>query len=375
MTTGPVAVPSAALIDDHLVGLVDSTLADYLVRRRRDIEAVHPVVNEAAGALAEFVLRGGKRIRPSFAWWGWRGAGGDQHGELARAALTAVSALELVQANALIHDDLMDASDTRRGRPTVHISFADRHRVEGWLGPAERFGASAAILLGDLAIAWADDMFASAFDTTGLAEEVRRRARPVWDAMRTEVIGGQYLDAWCQATGDDSEDDALRVSRFKTAAYTVERPLQLGAALAGAGPELVAAYRRFGADLGVAFQLRDDLLGVFGDPAVTGKPAGDDLREGKRTLLMAVGMATARQRGDQAALRTLIEALGNPELDDEGVERAREVLRDLGAPHELEQRIERLTESALAALATVELAEPAATRLPQLADAATRRRS
>ncbi|MBO0851906.1 MAG: polyprenyl synthetase family protein [Pseudonocardia sp.] len=363
MDSGPIEP-----IDENLVERVDAALAGYLTHRRELTEAIHPVVDEAAGALERFV-RGGKRVRPTFAWWGWRGAGGDPGGEKAEAVLVAISALELVQANALIHDDLIDASATRRGRPTVHVDFARRHRERGWLGSARRFGSAAAILLGDLALAWADDML----EASGVAEPALRRARPVWASMRTEMLGGQFLDVWSQATGEGSAEIALRVNRFKTAAYTVERPLELGAALAGADPALVAAYRRFGSDLGVAFQLRDDLLGVLGDPAVTGKPAGDDLREGKRTLLMALAAQAAHRRDDRSASATLERAMGDPDLDDAGVARVREVLAELGTPGQLERRIERLTESALGALENVELAPPADIRLPELALAATRR--
>jgi geranylgeranyl diphosphate synthase type I len=361
MDTGP--------IDENLVERVDTALAGYLAGRREQTEAIHPVVDDVAGVLERFV-HGGKRIRPTFAWWGWRGAGGEPGGDRAEAVLVAVSALELVQANALIHDDLMDASATRRGRPTVHVDFADRHRAHGWLGPAERFGSAAAILLGDLALAWADDML----EASGVPEVALRRARPVWASMRTEMIGGQFMDVWSQATGDGSAETALRVNRYKTAAYTVERPLELGAALAGAGEGLIAAYRRFGSDLGVAFQLRDDLLGVLGDPAVTGKPAGDDLREGKRTLLMALAGEAARDRDDRMATAVLDHAMGDPDLDDAGVARVREVLAELGTPEQLERRIERLTESALCALDAADLAPPADTRLPELALTATRRR-
>jgi geranylgeranyl diphosphate synthase type I len=367
--------------DGRLADRVERTLAGYLDRRAADAALVHPVFADAAGVLRGFVLNGGKRIRPTFAWWGWRGAGGDPTVPPERApsdrtepfgetALRVVSALELVQAAALVHDDLMDDSDTRRGHPTVHVEFAGRHRRDGWPGPAERYGAAAAILIGDLALAWADDML----NDSGLAEAAATRVRPVWAAMRTEMLGGQFLDSWSQASGDESVDAAMRVNRFKTAAYTVERPLQLGAALAGAPDELIAGYRRFGADIGVAFQLRDDLLGVFGDPAVTGKPAGDDLREGKRTLLMALATAAARDRGRAEAAAVLTAALGDPDLDLAGVDRVRQVLRELGADTEVERRIEQLTESGLAALAAVHVAPPADAKLAELALAATRRR-
>ncbi|MBV9312774.1 MAG: polyprenyl synthetase family protein [Pseudonocardia sp.] len=359
--------PAETEPDRQLITRIEHTLANYLARRIDDATAIHPVLAEAAGTLTEFVLGGGKRIRPTFAWWGWRGAGGDPHDV---NVLQAVSALELVQASALVHDDLIDASDTRRGRPTLHVEFAGRHERHSWRGASQRFGAAAAILLGDLALAWADDMFNHA----ELSDGQRRRIRPVWAGMRTDMLGGQYLDSWCQASGADTVAAALRVNRFKTAAYTVERPLQLGAALAGAPRELVTAYRRFGVDIGTAFQLRDDLLGVFGDPQVTGKPVGDDLREGKRTVLMALAIQTARTRRRTAEAEVLTSALGDPELDAEGVDRVRNILCELGASAEVERYIEQLTKCGLAALASAEVAQPAAWKLAELALAATRRR-
>jgi geranylgeranyl diphosphate synthase type I len=378
-------------LDEQLVDRVHAELTAYLAARRTDAETVGTEFAEATDALAELVLTGGKRVRPTFAWWGWRGAGGDPDGQLAAPVLRAVSALELVQASALAHDDLIDASATRRGRPTLHVWFTERHRDAGWRGEPERFGLAVAVLLGDLAFAWADDMLAAA----GLPEAVARRVRPVWASMRTELVGGQFLDLAGQVgaelvvtrtdhepghpfTGEDPEAilaSAMRVNRFKTAAYTVERPLQLGAAYAGAPEPLVAAYRRFGADIGVAFQLRDDLLGVFGDPAVTGKPAGDDLREGKRTVLLALAVRAATQAGDHDTLELLSHSLGNPRLTPATVDLLRAALCRLGVPDRLEQRIAALTDSALAALTTAEPPEPAASRLGELALAATRRRA
>ncbi|GAA2553655.1 polyprenyl synthetase family protein [Pseudonocardia hydrocarbonoxydans] len=356
--------------DDGLTSAVEQVLEQYLHRRCADASRVDPAFGVATDALADFVLGGGKRLRPTFAWWGWRGAGGSPEGPDAPAVLEAVSALELIQACALVHDDLMDASATRRGRPTVHVDFARRHADAGWRGRPARFGAAAAILLGDLALVWADDLFRS----SGLPTEALRRAAEPWEGMRTEVLGGQYLDVLHQATGDATPRAALQVDRYKTAAYTVERPLHLGAAIADASPALTACYRRFGADIGVAFQLRDDLLGVFGDPAVTGKPAGDDLREGKRTLLLALALERAAERGDTASAAAIEAALGDPDLDDDGVDRVRGLLVDLGAEQAVEQRIAAMTGSALDALSTVEIEEPAATRLAELAIAATRRR-
>jgi geranylgeranyl diphosphate synthase type I len=363
----PTALRSS--LDSSVTKIVEAALADFLAERRVMAGAIDAQFADAIRALDEFVLGGGKRIRPTFAWWGWRGAGGEPDAPEADAVVRAIGALELVQACALIHDDLMDGSATRRGRPTVHIEFAARHRSAGWRGQPDRFGEAAAILLGDLAICWADDMLRGA----GLpADALRRMAQP-WDAMRTEVLGGQYLDVLHQATGDGTEHAALQINRYKTAAYTVERPLHLGAAIAGAGPDLVDAYRRFGADVGVAFQLRDDMLGVFGDPDVTGKPAGDDLREGKHTLLLACATKRAEAAGDRAALAVLGQAVGKLDLQPDELDRARDVLLELGAVRAVEQRIAELTESGLDALIGAPIAAPAGDRLAELAIAATRR--
>ena len=254
---------------------VEKALAVFLADRREHMAAIDTGLAPMADAVESFVLGGGKRLRPAFAYWGYRGAGGEDRDEV----VTALASLELVQASALMHDDLMDASDTRRGEPAVHRRFAMLHDRAGWQGGADGFGAAAAILLGDLCLVWSDELLhASGLDPVTVA-----RARPVFDLMRTEVMIGQYLDVLTQASADTSVQRASQVARFKSAKYTVEHPLLLGAALADAPAELSAAYSAFGLPLGEAFQLRDDVLGVFGDPAATGKPAGDDLREGKRT--------------------------------------------------------------------------------------------
>jgi geranylgeranyl diphosphate synthase type I len=359
--------PQAYPLDDELRAEVHRELARFLRAKREEAAQIDSQFVTAVDALSEFVLGGGKRLRPTFAWWGWRGAGGSPIDPQARAVLRAVSSLELIQACALVHDDLMDDSITRRGAPSVHVEFTARHRAAGWLGQPERFGAATAILIGDIALAWADDMLRSA----DLWPDQQRRAHGVWQAMRTEVLAGQYLDVLAQACGDETPETALQIDRYKTAAYTVERPLHLGAAIAGASPALVEAYRRFGADIGIAFQLRDDLLGMFGDPLITGKPAGDDLREGKRTLLLAYGLRAADEKRQTGAADLLRGAIGNPQLDQATVGNVRELLIEIGAVAEVERRITTLTDSALRTLRAAELTEPASTRLIELAAQAT----
>jgi len=330
-------------------------------QRGRLAEIEQTALSPVADAVESLVLSGGKRLRPAFAYWGYRGAGGQDSDEV----VGTVAALELVQASALIHDDVMDGSATRRGEPAVHRRFAGLHAASGWRGDAGAFGTAAAILLGDLCLVWSDELL----HRGGLDPQTLARARPVFDEMRSEVTLGQYLDVQTQATGDTSTGRASLVARFKSAKYTIEQPLLLGAAIANAPASLVKAYSAFGLPLGEAFQLRDDILGVFGDPAVTGKPAGDDLREGKRTYLVAAALETAGPAG-----RGLIErCLGDPRLDARGVAALREMIVDSGALARTEERIEELTAAALHALDGVEVEPEAAEVLAGLAAFATRR--
>jgi geranylgeranyl diphosphate synthase type I len=339
---------------------VQKTLEDFLAVQVPRLDAVSEDLGPFADTVAG-LLSGGKRLRPAFCYWGWRGAGGAEGEGVVRAA----TSLELLHACALIHDDVMDGSDTRRGNPSAHRRFAALHRGNGWLGSPDSFGTGAAILLGDLCLSWADELL---FDS-GLAAESLLAAKPVYDEMRTELMAGQYLDLLEQSMGTGSVDRALRVLRFKSAKYTVERPLHLGAALAGAPRELLAAYTAYGLPLGEAFQLRDDLLGVFGDPAETGKPAGDDLREGKRTVLVDLAL----ERSSPAAAALLRRHLGDPRLDAEGVEALREVITGSGAREMVERMIADRTEDALAALSAAEVEAPAREVLSRLVAAATER--
>jgi geranylgeranyl diphosphate synthase type I len=344
---------------------VDKALTAFLSRQRDRLAGIDDALLPVADAVEAFVLGGGKRLRPAFAYWGYRAAGGiDSDGVVAGSA-----ALELVQASALIHDDVMDASDTRRGDPAMHRRFASLHRTSGWRGDPAGFGTAAAILLGDLCLVWSDEMLHS----SGLDPATLARARRAFDDMRTEVTVGQYLDMHTQVTGDTSVQRASLVARFKSAKYTVERPLLLGAAFADAPAEVFRAYSAFGLPLGEAFQLRDDVLGVFGDPAVTGKPAGDDLRAGKRTYLVAAAVDAADRAADKATARELRNGLGDPTLDDAGIRRLRDVITATGALRRTEDRIIELTHSALAVLDTAPLDGAGVLALSQLAAAATRR--
>jgi geranylgeranyl diphosphate synthase type I len=348
---------------DAVIERVDAELAAFLDDRALAFAGLGDDLVPVSAAARTFVLDGGKRLRPTFAYWGWRTVRGSEDDD--RGLITAAASLELLHACALVHDDVMDASDTRRGRPAAHTAFAGMHREHGWTGDPDVFGTAAAILLGDLLLSWADAMFA----TAGVDAAAAPRARHVYDEMRQLVMAGQYLDVLVQARGAFSADEALRVIEFKTSKYTVEGPLHLGAAIAGASDEVFAVLSGYGLPLGEAFQLRDDVLGVFGDPSVTGKPAGDDLREGKHTLLTALAMEAAD--ADQAdGLRA---GLGDRSLDDARVAALREVIISTGALDQVEQRITERATQARTALDTPAISDQSRKALDALAVAATDR--
>lgn len=339
-------------------------LRRYLRERRIETAYIGDDYRDLIAALEDFVLGGGKRLRPAFAYWGWRAVA---TAEPDPEVLLLFSALELLHACALVHDDVIDDSSTRRGRPTAHVHFAALHRDRGWRGSAEKFGVSAAILLGDLALAWADDIVFGA----DISPEAQRRVHRVWAEIRTEVLGGQYLDIVAEASAAESIASAMNVDTFKTACYTVTRPLQLGVAAAADRPDVQAVFDRFGTDLGVAFQLRDDVLGVFGDPAVTGKPSGDDLRSGKRTVLLAEAVELA-DKSDPLAANVLRGSIGE-HLTDTQVGNLRNIIESVGALAAAEERIAALTQRALATLEAAPINAAAKAGLAELAKIATDR--
>jgi geranylgeranyl diphosphate synthase type I len=323
-----------------------------------------PLGDDAARLVdaARASVSGGKRFRAAFCLWGFRAV--RDEGPDAEALVRAAASLEVLHASALVHDDYMDASDTRRGRPATHKAFEALHRERGWSGDPEQYGASAAILLGDLLLSWSDELLRRC----GMPHDVVRDALTFFDTTRSEVIAGQFLDVSVQARGESDVEQAMRVLRYKSAKYSIERPLHIGAALAGATPDLLAALTAFGLPLGEAFQLRDDLLGVYGDPSATGKPAGDDLTEGKRTVLVALAL----EHADAADAKRLDESLGAA-LSETEVAELRRIIDDSGAHAEVEHRIDVLTTESLAALEAAPVTEVARAVLRELAAAATQR--
>ncbi|GGS93828.1 polyprenyl synthetase family protein [Streptomyces chromofuscus] len=325
-------------VDRDVRAAVDRVLGHALADNLTRAATADPLfARDVARRVAHFTLDGGRRFRSRIVWWTMRACGG-RDDAAARAALRVGAALELIQTCALAHDDVMDGARVRRGRPALHVSVAAQYRGAAPDGRAERLGEATAILAGDLALAWADDLIAD----TEVPERSARRVRELWRDMRTEMVAGQYLDVQGQATRSHDVPRALRAATLKSALYSVERPMALGAALAGADAATTTALSSAGRCVGLAFQLRDDLEDVFADPGRTGKPAGGDLRNGKPTYVFTVARAWAEAAGDVEALAVLDGTHGRADLPESGLASLRRVLVSTGARDAVEEKIDRL---------------------------------
>jgi geranylgeranyl diphosphate synthase type I len=353
MTLAPAPTPLAARIDAVLAGFVDGQ------RLLWPDEDLRPLLD----TVRRFILTGGKRLRPAFCYWAWRGAAAPGERGEDQAAVIAGAALELFHCFALIHDDIIDAGSRRRGQPSVHEEFAAAHARHGWRGDGRAFGRNTALLCGDLCAMWAEELMA------GCPAEPGRlaRAQRMFAVMRAEAVAGEYLEVVAQAKGDfgaGARERAARVVQLKTARYSVVRPLQIGAVLAGAPDAVLGGLAAFGEPLGEAFQLRDDVLGVFGDPAHTGKSVLDDLRQAKPTTLLAEAYA----RADVRSRAVLSARVGDPGLDEAGAARVREVLIGSGALAAVEERIAAARAESLRALEFLDLAAESRQALGALAE-------
>jgi geranylgeranyl diphosphate synthase type I len=340
-------------IADRVVDRLERFLGPELARWT-DFEA------ELCDPMAEIrrlVLSGGKRLRPAFCYWAFVGCGGDPDDPV---VTDAGAAFELMHAFALFHDDVMDDADSRRGERTTHRVFADRHAAGGWAGEARRFGEGMAILIGDLAFVYSDQLMAGANPT----------AWRIWNELRIELNVGQVLDMLGSVQRVRDVAQADRICRYKSGKYTIERPMHLGAALAA--PDRFESLRpdlsAYGLPLGDAFQMRDDVMGAFGDARATGKPVGGDLREGKPTPLLARAVAAAT-----APQRAVLDLVGRPGLTDAEVASIQQVIVDTGALADLEATIAHLTAEAVAALDRLDLVGDARDELVALAEFVSQR--
>ncbi|MEU9337306.1 polyprenyl synthetase family protein [Streptomyces sp. NPDC048290] len=364
---GPV---EASAVDADVPAAVGRELRALLAVRLVGCRELDPVfARDIAERVAHFAGRGGRRIRPRLLWWSLRACGGEDAPRV-RAALRTAAALELVQTCALVHDDLMDRAPVRRRGPALHADLTAQYTGAALPPAAERLGTSGALLAGDTALAWADDVLTDVLLDGGLPDRTVARLRGVWRALRTEMAAGQYLDVQGQATADRTLTRATRAAELKSARYTVERPLELGAVLAGADAVTTAALCRAGRAAGLAFQLRDDLDDLFADPGSTGKPSGGDIREGKPTSLLAMARALAAA-GDRDALGVLDRSTGRADLTPAQLADVRAAVVATGAPGLIRARIARLTAQSLRHLDAATLHPVPAARLRALLDEIT----
>ena len=292
---------------------------------------------DAAGEILMEFVKGGKCLRSTFMYLGWLcGA------PASNAALSATASLELLQAFALLQDDVMDDSPSRRGRPAAHIQFAGWHTQRGLSGSSRRFGESAAVLLGDLCLIWAEQMLRD----SGLKNHQLQRAWPRYDAMRTELAVGQFEDLAIDIRKLPTMESVLNVARMKSGNYTVRRPLEIGAAMAGCAAHTLARLGEYGSALGEAFQLRDDILGIFGSPATTGKPNGGDLLERKATSVMVA----AHQMADASTRQQFSELINSDQLNEADLDHWRSLIFATGAVQRIEELIADRVEIAQKAL-------------------------
>jgi len=297
----------------------DKQLLAYLSEKRQEAKEINPETVVLVDEIIRFTENGGKRVRPAFMYSGYVAAGGKAH----EAILFASMSVELLHTFALIHDDIIDNSDLRRGELTTHKAFEEYHKTRKLKGSKKEFGLSSAILVGDLAFSFAEEILT----TAPFPQERIRRARYFFDQMKIQVIYGQYLDVLGGYKEGLTEDEVLQVLEYKTAKYTVERPLHIGAMMAGSDYQTLETFSRYGIPFGQAFQMQDDIVGSFGTEEEIGKPADSDIKEGKKTLLLA----KAYERADKQQKKALDQIVGNKNATKTDIEKVKKIMEKTGA--------------------------------------------
>jgi geranylgeranyl diphosphate synthase type I len=362
---------------ENLLSQVQENLDLFCQKQRADFEAISadlvPVVD-----YTHSLLQGGKRFRALFCYWAWRSSLTDaiyhqtesEVNDSEEAIAGIAASLEMFHAAALVHDDLLDQSDTRRGAPAIHKRFESLHKDKQWAGSPERFGVAGSVLVGDLMLGWSSEIFGNAL-LHSPTREIESACRDEFSLMRVEVMAGQYLDVLEENAAPsrpvtEGVGRAEKVILYKTAKYSIEAPLRIGAAFAGADQSTLGMFSQFGIPLGIAFQLRDDILGVFGDPSITGKPAGDDLREGKRTVLIALTKESLAERSPSMA-ESFEELLTSRDLDAQQIAFMQRLIKESGALEKTERMIIELADRSLESLEAATLEATAKAALKALA--------
>lgn len=358
---------------DLLLSGVQERLDEFCDAKRQELRAISEEI-EPLIDYTQSLLSGGKRFRALFCHAAWAGYSDQPDDPGAMNGIVRIgAALEMFHAAALVHDDLLDQSDTRRGQPAIHKRFEKLHLEKGFAGDPVRFGVAGSVLVGDLMLSWASEIFGEAL-LVATSSEVEAACRTEFGKMRFEVMAGQYLDVLEEnaapiRTASESVARANRVMLYKTAKYSLEAPMLIGSSYAGANQIQRNALSEFAIPLGLAFQLRDDVLGVFGDPQITGKPAGDDLREGKRTVLVGLTLQTL----PSSVAKLFEEMLQSKELTGEQIEFMQQTITDCGALAKTERMISEYSNQAIQALAELDISESARVALAKLADAVINR--
>ncbi|OGY25176.1 MAG: hypothetical protein A2Z11_00045 [Candidatus Woykebacteria bacterium RBG_16_43_9] len=328
----------------------------YLDEKIAEASKIHPETTVLGEEIRRFVAAGGKRVRPAFAYSAYVASSGRSF----EAILYASAALELLHAFALIHDDIIDKADLRRGEPSVHKAFEYFHKNRKFKGSSQKFGIDTAILVGDLALSFADELL----NTAPFPSERIRRAKSYYDLMKKQVLYGEYLDVLVPVKGQVTEEDILKILEYKTAKYTIERPLHIGAVLAGAEEEDLIVYSSYGVPLGQAFQMQDDVMGTFGSEEKIGKPTDSDIKEGKQTMLVV----KAYEFSSSSDRKVLNRVIGNNKATNEEIEEAREIIRQCGALDYSQNLSYKLINSAKAAIREAKLVEEGRNYLLEAAD-------
>jgi geranylgeranyl diphosphate synthase type I len=337
-------------------GQLEPFLDAYFGAKIDEASKVHPEAVVLSEGVRRFIRNGGKRVRPAFAYSAYVASGGRS----LEAILYASAALEVLHAWALIHDDIIDNANLRHGKPSVHKVFEDFHRKRALSGSAGKFGTDAAILVGDLALTFADELL----NTAPFPAERIRRAKEYYDLMKKQVIFGEYLDVVAPLKKQVTERDLLTILEYKTAKYTVERPMHIGAVLAGAEEDTLRIFSSYAVPLGQAFQIQDDIMGTFSNEAKIGKPVDSDIKEGKRTLLVL----KAYEFSKGAEKRLLDAVLGNQSAGEAEIEAARQIMRSSGALEYSQELAYKLIKKAKGAILQAKLVEEGREYLLQAAD-------